>query len=613
VFTFTHTTSGGGIWNSASDWSPAEVPGDGNTALLTKAGTYALSSTQNNSVAVIETASAATLVVDGGTVFAVTSGTGTGANTGKIVVADGATLELGGTFSNNGSITLNGSASSTRLEVDGAALTLSGAGRVTLSDSPDNAIVPVSGVATITNVQNTIAGAGTLGNTHLALINQSGGSIDGNGLHNALTLSGTTSNAGVLEGTTSRGLVIAGAVTNSKTLEAVGTSATVAIASTVINTSVGVILASGVGANVDLDGATISGGTLRTIGTGAVIETVSGTTNTIAGATIAGGSLVEATSGSTLTISGGTIGPAAIVETATSGTAIVSGTVSNSGTLFASGSGSLVEIANGAVVNGGVAEVGNGIVDIKGASSEKVTFQAGGSGGLQLDDPLGYTGKVIGFGVSGGISHADHNQYIDLTSVTYSAGEIATYSANSSNTGGVLTVSSGGQAVAKINLVGAYVTSNFHVRSGIGNTLEITDPSITEQQPGETAAAIAGGTVLEINTPDSVKVIFGGSGGTLWLDQAETFAGTVAGFGAQGRIDLSNIGFGSQTTLGNSENKSDTGGTLTITDGTHTAAIALFGNYMASTLVAGADGHGGTLVTETPLPGQPPLLAHPNA
>ena len=55
----------------------------------------------------------------------------------------------------------------------------------------------------------------------------------------------------------------------------------------------------------------------------------------------------------------------------------------------------------------------------------------------------------------------------------------------------------------------------------------------------------------------------------------------------------------------------DTGGTLTVTEGTHTAAIALLGNYMASIFVGGADGHGGTLVTETPLPDQP-TLAHPH-
>ena len=46
----------------------------------------------------------------------------------------------------------------------------------------------------------------------------------------------------------------------------------------------------------------------------------------------------------------------------------------------------------------------------------------------------------------------------------------------------------------------------------------------------------------------------------------------------------------------------DAGGTysLTVTDGTHTANIALLGNYLASTFVASSDGHGGTLVVDPP-------------
>jgi hypothetical protein len=36
------------------------------------------------------------------------------------------------------------------------------------------------------------------------------------------------------------------------------------------------------------------------------------------------------------------------------------------------------------------------------------------------------------------------------------------------------------------------------------------------------------------------------------------------------------------------------GGTLSVTDGTHTANIALLGNYLASAFVASSDGHGGT-------------------
>ena len=163
--------------------------------------------------------------------------------------------------------------------------------------------------------------------------------------------------------------------------------------------------------DVNVVDATISGGTLRTSSGG--IITVSGAGNLIKGAIVAADALVEVASGGTLTLSGGTISVGAIVETLSSGTVLVSGTVTNGGTLFASGSGSLVEIASGAVVNGGIAEVGNGIVEIKSGSNESVDFLANGSGGLQLDGTgAAYTGKVTGFG---GTSGANVAQYIDFS------------------------------------------------------------------------------------------------------------------------------------------------------------------------------------------------------
>ena len=53
------------------------------------------------------------------------------------------------------------------------------------------------------------------------------------------------------------------------------------------------------------------------------------------------------------------------------------------------------------------------------------------------------------------------------------------------------------------------------------------------------------------------------------------------------------------------------GGILTVTDGSHTANVALLGNYMASTFVTSSDGHGGTNVVnpsaaETSLTVSPP-------
>jgi len=56
------------------------------------------------------------------------------------------------------------------------------------------------------------------------------------------------------------------------------------------------------------------------------------------------------------------------------------------------------------------------------------------------------------------------------------------------------------------------------------------------------------------------------------------------------------------------------GGTLTATDGSHTANIALLGDYMASTFVTSSDGHGGTNVVDPSATGtsQASLLVQPH-
>ena len=65
-----------------------------------------------------------------------------------------------------------------------------------------------------------------------------------------------------------------------------------------------------------------------------------------------------------------------------------------------------------AAVNGGTTLIGNGTVDIQQASSDNVTFQLGGTGGLELDVASAYTGKVSGFGSSGNTT-----QFIDFTNI----------------------------------------------------------------------------------------------------------------------------------------------------------------------------------------------------
>ena len=128
-----------------------------------------------------------------------------------------------------------------------------------------------------------------------------------------------------------------------------------------------------------------------------------------------------------------------------------------------------------------------------------------------------------------------------------------------------------------------------------GDTL-ITDPTVVMQEPGNASATIGTNTVLVISTPDTGAVTFTGTMEILRLEQPTTFTGTVSGFAAQDVIDLPGIAFGTDTTLGYLSNSNQTGGTLSLTDGTHSANIALLGSYMASSFVMEGDNHGGTMV-----------------
>ena len=343
------------------------------------------------------------------------------------------------------------------------------------------------------------------------------------------------------------------------------------------------------GAQVTSDGtghnlSVSSGGTLEFLGigaasagahihplSGATMEVGSGASFETDAAQINAGIKAKVLSGATLTLSGGTINAGTLIEAASSGAIIVSGLVANSGTLLASGIGSLVEIASGAVVSGGIVEVGSGPVDVQSGGSANVTFLAAASGGTLMiaDSPnnvSAFTGTVSGFG---GMNHANHKQFIDLVSVT-SAPNTISLSYVSATGSGTLFLLSGGAVVAQITMIGAYTSANFSAKAESNGNVEIFDPTVPN-----------GGSVAP---------------------------GSAQSFPPHG-IDLPDTAFGVQTTLAYSENRTETDGTLMVSDGSHAATIALLGNYMAGSFVAVADDHGGTLLTEGQT-GQP-LLAHP--
>ena len=563
-------------WGTTADWSsPAGVPASFDLAVLNASAT--VTSAANETIAELNTISKAKLAIADGT-FAITNGTGAGVQAGTISMANGTTLEIGGTFANSGTLALNSTGAATELTIAGSA-TLTGAGKVTLSNNADNTINTNGSAATLANVGNAISGAGTIGDRYLTLVNQ--GTINANkSLALVINTGGNTiTNSGTLEATSTGGLDVESNVNNSKTIEALGTNAKVVIESEITNTATGLILASGSKAQVDLDGATISDGTLATSGSTAVVETVNGSVNTLNDGTISSGSTVEINSGTRLTLDG---------------------VVTNAGTLLVNGGA--LDI-NG-VVTGGTTKIGGaGTVEIAPASSENVAFLAGSTGKLLLDQATSYTGQISGFGTN-------TNQSIDLTDLDFAAGvRVVGYAPNSGKTAGVLTVTDGTNT-AELQLNGTYTLANFNVASDDNGGTLISDPKVVQQKSGNASATIASGEVLDVNTPDSGKVTFGGSTGTLWLQQPSTFTGTVSGFHGADVIDLPGIAFGADTTLGYSTNATQTGGTLSVTDGTVSANIALLGSYIASSFIMEGDSHGGTLlVAEALQTGQQSLLA----
>ena len=113
----------------------------------------------------------------------------------------------------------------------------------------------------------------------------------------------------------------------------------------------------------------------------------------------------------------------------------------------------------------------------------------------------------------------------------------------------------------------------------------------------------AGGTLTDVT--------FGGASAKLVLDQSSAFSGTISGWQDGVELDLGDIAFGEATSLAYTANEGNTGGTLTITDGNHSASLQLLGQYSAADFALAADGHGGSVITN-PLDQAQPQLSLPH-
>jgi hypothetical protein len=132
---------------------------------------------------------------------------------------------------------------------------------------------------------------------------------------------------------------------------------------------------------------------------------------------------------------------------------------------------------------------------------------------------------------------------------------------------------------------------------------------------GSGNARISGNATLEFAAVSDANTSFdAGAAGTLKLDQSDAFTGTIAGLAQGDRLDLADINFSAAPTFGYAANPAGTGGTLTVSDGSHTANLALLGQYASAGFQAAADQGGGTIVTYTATQAgttDPTLLTNP--
>jgi hypothetical protein len=419
VVTFIHTAGGGGDWNTASNWSTGSVPAATDIALLPAKGIYTVRSTQDNDVAILQTAKTATFTVQSHE-FDITGGTGIGANAGIIKVADGAMLGIGGTINNTGTIAVGSTGDATGLIILGAA-TLTGVGHVTLTNNLGNAIESDGSPATLTNANNKIVGAGTIADANLTLDNQANGVIEALGDHSLTIDVGAFNNEGKLE--SAGNLVIAN--------------------TTVADSASGLVATLAAASHIDLDGATITGGTVSVF-FGSTIDTLNDNASTISGAVV--------TNAGTLTANHGNL--------------TVNGAVTNAGVLAADDS--ILDIT-GAVTGKGTATIADsGTLEFGGASSAKVTF-LDHTGTLQLDAATTvaarFTGTIVGF--------AHGSDDIDLGAINFTSGNAQLgFVENKAHSSGVLTVADGTHTET-LTFMGNYAVTDFTTLPDVNNHVDL--------------------------------------------------------------------------------------------------------------------------------------------
>jgi autotransporter passenger strand-loop-strand repeat protein len=518
---------------------------------------------------------------DTSTIETVSGGTGSTLNGvaiaagSTVTVVDNSRLVLEGTIRDRlGTIFLDSTGDATDLLISGN-VTLSGNGRVALSDDAHNAIFAANNApATLTN-GNVIFGAGQIGagDGNLALINQ--GTVDANTV-NALVIDtgNQVSNTRLLEATGAGGLMIDDALNNTGTIEAQGGNVTIAASLSTTNTGVleavgastleiddtvnnavldqaasklrtGLVSAASAGATVDLAGGNIEGGEAN-IAAGATMEATGGPTSssTLTFVTMTDNGTLLATDNATLTlklmtvnaIGGGTV---AARNTSYGGTAkIVLDKATIKGGTLDEDKGGVIETATGDFgtdnVLNGVTITGACTLSVVDLSTAALTGTIANSGRIDLN----------------GADHGANPSGFDITRLVIDGNVTLTGFGNvtlaDTNTNAIQSLSSVIGIGGKVTLVNASNTI-----SGAGEIGKSGDGNLGFSNKGTVDAT--GVNALTIDTGNTVAnsgtLEASGAGGLL-IDDAVKNTGIIAAQGGNVKIGGSLSGAGTAEIFG---------------------------------------------------------------
>ena len=365
------------------------------------------------------------------------------------------------------------------------------------------------------------------------------------------------------------------------------------------------------GQSLTLDNVTVNYANFNDTAAGAIIQVDGGDKLTLYDVTISGGIINDYSTVSGNIVSGDVdiTGSSKISDaslnhgdvTVESGQTLTLDDVNVTGTTFTDvASDSVIHVDGGdrltldhATINGGTindySTVSGSIIagDIDIAGSSKISGASLNHGDVTIEssqtltlDDVTVTGTTFNDAATDSVIQVDANDTLTLSGVTVNGG----------------TVTIGAHALVQVG--GGAIT---HADANVTNdgTIEILDGStlkLTGSLGGSGSVQIDGGALFELSGSDTQNVVFDGGKGELQID-GSSFGGKIAGLAATDQLDLQAIGYGLGTTATYVSNADNSGGVLTITDGSHSISLNLVGDYRDAHFAGSSDGNGGTLIT----------------